>query len=62
MIIIKIEGKTNLKKGLKELKNKVIKTKQTEILRNKKEFIKKSVLLRTQKNKAIYKKKFTNLQ
>lgn len=62
MIIIKIEGKTNLEKGLKELKNKVIKTKQTEILRNKKEFTKKSVWLRTQKNKAIYKKKFTNLQ
>jgi ribosomal protein S21 len=55
MIIIPIDNKTPLEKGLKILKSKVIRTKQNDILRNRKEFTKKSVKLRHQKLKAIYK-------
>ena len=57
MIIINLDNKTTIDKALKSLKNKVIKTKQNEILRDRKEYTKKSVLLRTQKKKAIYKQK-----
>jgi small subunit ribosomal protein S21 len=62
MIIVNVDNKNNLEKALKVLKNKVIKTKQTEFLRNRKEFVKKSVVLRNQKKKAIYKQKFINSQ
>jgi small subunit ribosomal protein S21 len=58
MIIINLDKNTNLEKALKILKQKVIKSKQNEILRNKKEYTKKSVVLRTQKKKAIYKQKY----
>ena len=58
MIIINLDKNINLEKGLKILKQKVIKSKQNEILRDKKEFTKKSVVLRTQKKKAVYKQKF----
>ena len=37
-------------------------TKQLEILKNRKEFVKKSVKLRTEKNNAIYKQKLINSQ
>lgn len=60
MIIIKVDSKTPLDKALKILKNKVIKTKQNDILREKKEFIKKSIKLRTQKKDAIYKQNVIN--
>jgi ribosomal protein S21 len=60
MIIINLDKNTNLEKGLKILKQKVIKSKQNEILRDKKEYTKKSVVLRTQKKKAIYKQKYIN--
>jgi ribosomal protein S21 len=60
MIIINLDKNTNLEKGLKILKQKVIKSKQNEILRNKKEYTKKSVVLRTQKKTAIYKQKYIN--
>ena len=62
MIIVNIDNKTNLDRALKSLKNKVIKTKQLEILKNRKEFVKKSVKLRTEKNNAIYKQKLINSQ
>ena len=62
MIIINIDNKTTLDRALKILKNKVIKTKQTEKLKEKKEFVKKSVQKRTQKRKAIYRDKFINSQ
>jgi small subunit ribosomal protein S21 len=62
MIIVNIDNKTNLEKALKQLKSKVIKTKQTEVLRNRKEYIKKSIKLRNQRLKAIYKQKITNSQ
>ena len=55
MIIVKIDNKQPLEKGLKVLKSKIIRTKQNELLRERKEFIKKSVKLRSQKLKAIYK-------
>jgi ribosomal protein S21 len=60
MIIINLDKNTNLEKGLKILKQKVIKSKQNEILRDKKEYTKKSVVLRTQKKTAIYKQKYIN--
>jgi small subunit ribosomal protein S21 len=60
MIIINLDKNTNLEKGLKILKQKVIKSKQNEILRDKKEYTKKSIVLRTQKKKAIYKQKYIN--
>jgi hypothetical protein len=60
MIIINLDKNINLEKGLKILKQKVIKSKQNEILRDKKEYTKKSIVLRTQKKKAIYKQKYIN--
>lgn len=62
MIVINLDKNITLEKGLKILKQKVIKSKQNEILRNKKEYTKKSVILRTQKKKAIYKQKYLNNQ
>jgi ribosomal protein S21 len=60
MIIVNLDNKTPIDKALKMLKNKVIKTKQNDILRERKEYTKKSVVLRTQKKKAIYQQKITN--
>lgn len=57
MIIVEINNRQPLEKALKTLKGKVIRTKQNDILRKRKEFTKKSVKLRTQKLKAIYKQK-----
>lgn len=62
MIIINLDKNLTLEKGLKILKQKVIKSKQNEILRDKKEYTKKSVILRTQKKKAIYKRRYLNNQ
>lgn len=56
MIIIKID-KDGLNKALKTLKTKVIKTKQNQILIERKEFVKKSVIKRNQKLKATYNQK-----
>lgn len=53
MIIIKVD-KDGLNKALKTLKSKVIKTKQNQILVDRKEFVKKSVVKRQQKLKATY--------
>lgn len=53
MIIIKVD-KDGLNKALKTLKTKVIKTKQNQILVDRKEFVKKSVVKRQQKLKATY--------
>lgn len=60
MIIIKIDNSVNLEKALKVLKSKVIKTKQIELLKGRKEYEKKSVKLRNQKRKAIHRQKFIN--
>ena len=52
MIIIKITQGNTLEKALKTLKSKVIKTKQNQILFEKREYTKKSVLKRAQILKA----------
>ena len=52
MIIIKITQGNNLERALKTLKSKVIKTKQNQILFEKREYTKKSVLRRAQILKA----------
>jgi small subunit ribosomal protein S21 len=54
MIIIKINQGNPLEKALKTLKSKVIKTKQNQILFEKREYTKKSVLKRAQILKAKY--------
>lgn len=57
MLIIEVKNSENLEKALKTLKSKVIKTKQNQILLDKKEYKKKSVTKRSQILKAIYKQK-----
>jgi small subunit ribosomal protein S21 len=52
MIIIKINQGNPLEKALKTLKSKVIKTKQNQILFDRKQYTKKSVLRRSQILKA----------
>ena len=54
MIIIKITQSNPLEKALKTLKSKVIKTKQNQILFEKREYTKKSVLKRAQILNAKY--------
>jgi small subunit ribosomal protein S21 len=54
MLIVEIKNGENIDKVLKILKSKVIKTKQNQILFDRKKFTKKSVKKRTQKLKAIY--------
>jgi small subunit ribosomal protein S21 len=62
MLIIKINNNDGIEKALKTLKSKVIKTKQNQILFDRKEFVKKSVVKRNQKLKAAYiQKKKDNL-
>jgi len=53
MLIVEVK-KNNIEKALKDLKGKVIKTKQNNILFEKKEFVKPSVVKREQIKKAIY--------
>jgi small subunit ribosomal protein S21 len=57
MIVIEIKNNENIDKALKTLKSKVIKTKQTQTLFEKKEFVKKSIQKRKEKLKAIYTQK-----
>jgi small subunit ribosomal protein S21 len=54
MIIIKINQGNNIEKALKTLKSKVIKTKQNQILFEKRQYTKKSVLRRAQILNAKY--------
>jgi small subunit ribosomal protein S21 len=60
MIIVEIKNNENLERALKTLKSKVIKTKQTQKLQERKEFIKPSVVKRTKLLKAIYIQKKKN--
>ena len=60
MIIVEIKNNENLERALKTLKSKVIKTKQTQKLPERKEFKKPSVVKRTQLLKAIYIQKKKN--
>ena len=52
MLIVKVDNKGNIERALKELKSKVIKTKQSKILFDKKEFEKNSVKRRKKLQKA----------
>jgi small subunit ribosomal protein S21 len=54
MIIINLKPGENIEKALKSLKSKVIKSKQNQILNNKKSYTKKSVERRNELLKAIY--------
>jgi small subunit ribosomal protein S21 len=54
MIIVKLDKHTNIEKALKILKSKVIRTKQTAELVNRKEYTKKSVKKRDILKKAKY--------
>jgi len=54
MIIVKLDKHTNIEKALKILKSKVIRTKQTSELVNRKEYTKKSVKKRDILKKAKY--------
>lgn len=53
MLLVQVK-KGNIEKAIKDLKGKLIKTKQNAILFGKKEFVKKSVVEREQKKKAVY--------
>lgn len=61
MLIVSVE-KGNIEKALKTLKGKVIKTKQNDILRARQAFVKKSVVKRTQINKAKYSETKKNIE
>jgi ribosomal protein S21 len=53
MLIVTVK-KGSIEKSLKLLKRKLINTNQNEILLNKKEYIKPSILNREKNKKAIY--------
>lgn len=57
MLIVEIKNGENIERALKNLKSKVIKTKQNQILFERKEFTKKSIVRRNQILKASYKEK-----
>lgn len=60
MLIIDVKNSENLEKSLKQLKAKVIRTKQNQILNERKEFEKKSVKKRKKLLKAVYSEKIKN--
>lgn len=59
MLIVNVK-KGDIERALKELKSKVIKTRQNSHLNERKEYTKKSVLRRQIKNKAVYRQSFKN--
>jgi len=60
MLVVKVDNKGNIERALKELKGKVIRTKQSKILFERKEFEKKSVKKRKVLQKAIHIQKYKN--
>ncbi len=59
MLIVKLDNNMSIEKALKLYKSKVIKTRQSSELSNRREYVKKSVKRRNQINKAKYvEKKF----
>jgi ribosomal protein S21 len=60
MLVVKVDSKGNIERALKELKGKVIKTKQNKILFERKEFEKDSVKKRRIVQKAVHIQKFKN--
>ena len=61
MLIVKIKKAGDIERALKELKSKVIKTRQNSHLNYRKEFTKKSVERRQTLQKAIYIQRIKNL-
>ena len=59
MLVVEVK-KDGIEKALKTLKSKVIKTKQNQILFERKQFVKKSVIRRAQILKASYVQKVKN--
>ena len=59
MLIVEVK-KGNIEKALKDLKSKVIKTRQNSLLNERKEFTKKSENKRQIISKAKYKSKFNS--
>lgn len=57
MLIVTVNKNGDIEKALKELKGKVIRTRQNSFLNGRKEFKKKSVSKREVKNRAIYRQK-----
>jgi ribosomal protein S21 len=57
MLIVHVTKNGGIEKALKELKSKVIKTRQNSQLNDRKEFTKNSVKNRDTINKAIYRQK-----
>ena len=53
MLLVEVK-KGNIEKAIKDLKGKLIRTKQNAILFDRKEFTKKSVIKREEKKKAVY--------
>ena len=53
MLIVKVK-KNNIEKALKELKSKVIKTRQNSEINSRTEYTKKSIKKRSDKQRAIY--------
>jgi small subunit ribosomal protein S21 len=60
MLIVKLDKNKNIEKALKLLKSKVIKTRQSSQLVERKEYEKKSVKKRKRLKKAIYVQKLKN--
>jgi ribosomal protein S21 len=60
MLIVKVNKNGDIERALKELKSKVIRTRQNSLLNYRKEFIKKSVEKRETKNRAKYRQSFKN--
>ncbi len=61
MLIVKVDKNSNIERALKEYKGKIIKTRQSSKLTERKEFVKKSVKKRNVLNKAKYvQKKYKN--
>jgi small subunit ribosomal protein S21 len=60
MLIVKVNKNGEIKKALKELKSKIIKTRQNSFLNSRKEFKKKSITKRDVKKRAIYRQQFMN--
>lgn len=57
MLIVKVQNGESIEKSLKNLKSKVISTRQNQILQERKEYKKKSVRNRKKILNAIYKVK-----
>jgi ribosomal protein S21 len=59
MLIVNVK-RGDIERAIKELKSKVIRTRQNSHLNDRREYTKKSVIERQQKNKAIYRQKIQN--